>query len=86
MDKKIIERYEKRLISDRLRSKRYYNKHKDKLKDKRKEKKIDCECGSTYQDVPSIKNKHFKTKKHLKYLKKKVLEELPQNIKELIIQ
>ena len=49
--------------------KQYRIENKDKIKEKKK-KKFTCECGGIY--TQSNKARHFKTKKHLKYI-----EQLP---------
>ena len=49
--------------------KQWYEDNKDKIKEKKK-KKFTCECGGIY--TQSNKARHFKTKKHLKYI-----EQLP---------
>ena len=60
-----FENYEKRKVEkkeyDRLRMNENYKENKEKIN-----KKFNCTCGGKYTYVN--KTKHFKTKKHLKYL------------------
>jgi hypothetical protein len=46
-------------------NKRYREEHEEEIKEK-KSQKFDCECGGKYDY--SHKNRHLKSKKHLKYL------------------
>ena len=46
-------------------AKESYEKNKDKINERRREK-INCECGGKYSI--SVKSRHMKTKKHLKYI------------------
>lgn len=58
------------IIDQQKHNKNYYKKNKDKLKEL-----INCECGGKYRKYN--KSKHFKTKKHLKYLENKEEEIAP---------
>ena len=68
------ELYFKRIQKDKTqskeRSRRYYEKHKKRLSKNRESRRITCCCGSRYMNVPSIRNRHLKTKKHMKYVEK----------------
>ena len=52
-------------IYDKERCKNYYYKNKEE-QDKKNKKNFNCPCGGKY--TYSSKSRHFKTKKHLKYL------------------
>jgi len=63
----------------REKDKKYRDDHKEEIREKQKKhyennrdkilEKFDCECGGKY--VYSHKSRHFKTKKHQDYIKKK---------------
>ena len=55
----------------------YYIKNKDKIKEQSKiyrSEKVLCECGSTY--TKEHKQRHFRTKKHIAYMKEKESDEI----------
>jgi hypothetical protein len=57
--------YEQNKDKIKERRKEYYEKNKDKIKEQKKQT-ITCECGSCVSQ--GEKSRHFKTKRHLKYL------------------
>jgi len=83
-EKQLLEKYKQRLEADKKRRKRFYDKNKAKISNQRKEQTTTCPCGGRYFDYKPIKEKHFATKRHKKYIQK-LVEDLPEDIKELII-
>jgi group I intron endonuclease len=71
INKEKFKKYDKeRYIGERKeyakqKAKESYEKNKDKINERRREK-INCECGGKYSI--SVKARHMKTKKHLKYI------------------
>lgn len=57
------------------RNKNYYEKHKERIN-----KKIVCDCGSSYSSKQ--KKKHQTTKRHTKYLIKKLVSDIEQSRKD----
>jgi len=64
-----------RYINAKLKAKEYYQENKEKVLEYQKEYRekntviINCPCGGTYQERK--KNRHYKTKKHIKYVEQK---------------
>lgn len=49
----------------------YKSYHYEEIRRKQLEYRTKCECGGSYDDVPSKKNKHLKTKKHQDFVNTK---------------
>ena len=49
----------------------YKSYHQDEIRNRLKSYKTNCECGGSFDDVPSKKNRHLQTKKHIDFKNKK---------------